>query len=718
MNSENTPTKDKSKKTIIHFRPIFFAFLSLLIGIIFARRIYYGNLEYIILTIVLFAVLFLVCFYQKRFVPFLICVFIFAIGNGLFFLSEKPFNDLPNYEGYVSVVGRVADDFEDHGNKISFTLEDVKINGKESKNIYLTTDNGEKIQTGLTLVFEAIVTKQPLFEFGNFRTDYTRNNVAYYASVDIENVKVFPGKMKFDEKVRLKIKEALLSGMSEENAYIAYAVLTGEKSGIDHDIYENYKHAGIVHLLCVSGLHVGIFAGFLAFILKLCKVNKWVRFGITFAVLLLYMYICGFVPSVVRASIMSLVFLLAFIVGKQNDSLSSVGLAGIIICLINPFYAFDVGFLMSFFCIVLINLLYRPIFKILGKILPKWIGSYLSLSICASLATIPFLASFYNSYNFLSLIANVIVVPLFSFVFIALLILTILSAIMYFLSPLLIISDYMFMALNWMASFYNTPILSVNMTPLNPEITAFAFLLIFSLSNFLMVGAKNRMIIASVFACFFIISCALSFIPVNNKDSEVHYVSSYDSSSLLLRSKNGSSMIVGDVNPYFTKRHFDYISQGDVDYCISAYKHGKETLSFLENRDLIQDYVYDLSEESLGSIFIEPNKELHIGDFHVKICEYDNVKLGIQIDFDELSLFFAFTEVLSYNEREYIINNVEQVDIVFAEYNRDIMKLIVANTTISKPYYGEADYSHGVFGNIIATKIGNKIKVRCLDWKH
>jgi len=644
-----------------------------------------------------------------------LCLFVFAIGNGLFFLSEKPFNDLPNYEGYVSIVGRVADDFEDHGLDVSFTLEDVKINGKKTKNIWFTTDNVDELQTGQTLAFEAIVTKQPLFEFGTFRTDYTRNNVAYFSSVSIEKVKIFPGKMNLDESVRLKIKETLLSGMSEENANIAYAVLTGEKSGIDQEIYQNYKKAGIVHLLCVSGLHVGIFAGFLAYVLKLCRVNKWVRFGITFAVLVFYMYVCGFAPSVVRAGIMSLVFLLAFVVGKQNDSLSSVGLAGIIICLVNPFYAFDVGFLMSFFCIVLINLLYKPLFKILGKFLPKWIGSYLSLSICASLATIPFLASFYNSYNFLSLIANIIVVPLFSCVFVTLLVITVLSMLLNFLAPLLLVSDYMFIALNWIAKFYNTPILSVNMTPLNPEITTFAFLLICSLSQFLMVSKKNRIIIASVFACFFAISCAISFIPVKNNNSEVYYVPSYYSSSLLLRSKNGATMIVGEVDPYLIKKQFDYVKQGDVDYCISAFKHDKDALSFLENRDLIQDYVYEEAEASSKEILIESNEELRIGDFKVKIYKHDDVKLGIKIDFDDISLFFAFTDVLSYNEKEYIINNLGYVDIVFAEYNKAIMSCANSNITISKPYYSEADYSYSGFGNIIATKIGNKLKVRNLD---
>ena len=427
------------------------------------------------------------------------------------------------------------------------------------------------------------------------------------------------------------------------------------------------------------------------------------------------MYVCGFAPSVVRAGIMSLVFLLAFVVGKQSDSLSSVGLAGIIICLINPFYAFDVGFLMSFFCIVLINLLYRPLFKILGKFLPKWIGSYLSLSICASLATIPFLASFYSSYNFLSLIANVIVVPLFSFVFVTLLIITVLSTLLNFLAPILIVSDYMFTALNWIAEFYSTPILSVRMSPLNPEISAIAFLLIFSLSHYLIVKMKDRIIIVSVFACLLMIVCALSFIPIKNQNSEIYYVPSYNSGYLLLRSKGGEVMIVGDVNPYLAMKNFDYMKQGDVDYCISAFRHDKEVLSFLEKRNLIQDYVYEKEESDSDELYIRPNKELRIGAFKVKIFEHDETKLGVRIDFDEMSLFFAFTDVLSYNEKEYIINSSGKVDVVFAEYNREMMNLVDSKIKISTPYYSEADYSYSGFGNIIATKIGDNIKVRCAD---
>ncbi len=632
----------------------------------------------------------------------------------MYYLSVTPFNNMTNYEGTVSIVGRITDDIADYGYYKTLTLDDVKINGESTNNVYIAITNCEELEIGKVIAFESVATKEPLFEFGSFRSDYVRNNVVYYSSVDYQDISFFPGEMKFDEKVRAKIKETLLSGMSEENAYIAYAVLTGEKSGIDGEIYNNYKSAGIVHLLCVSGLHVGILAGFIAYILKLCKANKWLRFGLTAVILLFYMYICGFAPSVVRASIMSLVFLLSFIFGRQNDSLSSVALAGIIICCVSPLFAFDAGFLMSFFCIIVINLLYRPINKILIKALPKWASSYLSLSICASLATLPFLASFYSSFNFLSLFANLIVVPLFSVIFIVLFMLTLISIIMYFMSPLLIVVDYAFTALNWIAKFYNTPVLSLPMSPLNPEITAFAFLALYCFSNFLMLGFKPRMMIVCVFTCLFVICSALSFIPIRNTESEVHYTCSSYESSLLLRSKSGKTMMIGLTNKVMLKEHLDYVKVKNIDYCISAYAHKKDTLEFLKSRNLTSSYVYEEGEET-GEILLPKNSEVSIGDFTVQIHEKEGISLGTSISFDDVSIFFAFTEKLSYNESEFIANNVNEVDFLFAEYNTQIMSYISSNVKITRPYVSNADYSYSGFGNMILTKTADNLKIRSLD---
>jgi len=692
--------KENKRKPIVHFRPIFFAFMSLLLGILFAKNIYAGEVKYIVLVIVLFTILFFVCIKGKSFIALFICMFVFACGNGMYFLSINAFNNAYNYEGEVVVTGRICDDYEEKNNFIAGTIEDVTINGESAGNIYLTIYNrSEALHPGDQIAFEAILSKKPLFELGSFRYDYVRSGTVYYSSVYYEDLTIVSGEMKLDESVRKFIKEILVSSMGEENAYIAYAVLTGEKSGVEDDIYDNYKSAGILHLLTVSGLHVGIFASFISFILKKCKAGRWLNFIVTAIILLFYAYVCGFSPSVVRASIMYLVFLFSFIAGKQYDTLSSLGVAGILICLINPLYAFDAGFLMSFFCIVMIALLNRTFNNWLCKFLPKWASSYLSVTICASLGTLPFLASFYSSYNFLSLFANLIVVPLFSVVFVSLLIFTIIALLLPFMKFLLIVSDCMFIGLNYIASFYSSNVLSIELSPLNEEISIFAFLTLFSLSSFLMVNIKSRSIVSCVFACLFVISSIVSLFPVKNTESEIYYVNNSSSSSIFVRAKSGKTMMIG--YPFYLKKFLDYTKIRDVNYVISLNAFIEDEKEFLDSRGLIANYTY--GEENLNDLtqmVIETNREYTAEDFKFCVYSENNVNIGINVFFDNISLFFAISDNLSYNEKVYLLENLPKTDYLFLEKNFDLLQAVNYELSFSKPYSKSVDYCYSGYGNI------------------
>jgi len=87
----------------------------------------------------------------------------------------------------------------------------------------------------------------------------------------------------------------------------------------------------------------------LGFLLKKIRVRGFLNFLICFVFLGVYVYLCGFTPSVLRAGVMGLVLLATKLSGKCYDGLNSLGLSGIVILLISPLFALDVGFQMSFF---------------------------------------------------------------------------------------------------------------------------------------------------------------------------------------------------------------------------------------------------------------------------------------------------------------------------------------------------------------------------------
>ncbi len=707
MKENKVSTKEKNIRAILHFRPLFFFFLLLLAGVIFVRRAFVGEVLYIILTISIFIIVLLYSIHRRNAFIFVFCAFAFALGGGLYCLSLLSYNSQPNFNSTVSVVGRVKDDISYYENKVCLTLDNVKIDGENVSNVYLSiSGDADELKVGDTLVFETKPVKEPLFNFGSFRNNYVRDNVVYYASVNIGNVKIFEGKLKFDEQIRKTIKNTLFSSMSEENAYVAYAVLTGEKSGIESDIYNNYKQSGMLHILTVSGLHVGVFASCIAFLLKKIKAKRWLNFLITAVILFFYCYICGFAPSVIRATVMSLVLILSVLSGKEYDFLSSIGFAGIILLFINPLYAFDAGFLMSFFCVIFIALLHKPFTRFLNKFLPNRISQLLAITLCTMVGTLPFLASFYGNFNFLSLFANFFAVPFFSIVFILFLAFVLISTILPFMNFLLVVVDGAFYVLNIIAGFYSNNILSIPLSPLYEPISFLIFLLSLCLSDFVMLKSKIRIVATCVLSCVLIACCALSFVPNLSKETEIYYLNSY-STSVFIKSKSGKSMLIDLENKMSNSKFFDFMRYKNVDYHLSFKKPNEKYTEFLKSREVKSSLYFDTTQKSTDSSAIRKgnaNKIYSYGDFEYCFYENEGNYLGIEVKFDNISIFFAKSENLSYNDIVKLKFSIEKVDLLFANSNLQFLDAIKCDKSFAVFANKNTNYYYSGFGDMKITK--------------
>ena len=149
--------QENKKKRVIHFRPLFYLFLAFLLGVVFARKIYSGDVTYIIATVVLFMLLLSVCLYRKKFLPFVLCMLIFAVGNGSYFLSITPYLSAQQYTDNVVVVGRATDNVSSYDYYTKYLLEDVSINGKSTYNLFVTIYGKKEICVGSKLSFETHV---------------------------------------------------------------------------------------------------------------------------------------------------------------------------------------------------------------------------------------------------------------------------------------------------------------------------------------------------------------------------------------------------------------------------------------------------------------------------------------------------------------------------------------------------------------------------------
>ncbi len=209
----------------------------------------------------------------------------------------------------------------------------------------------------------------------------------------------------------LALREAIgarIEALFPEGGGAAKGMLLGDKSGLDEETLEAFRSAGVAHLLAVSGLHVSVLAG--AFSL-LFRRNGWLRFFAAAAFCALYAALTACSPSVLRASVMLLVALLAFPLGRRPDPVSSLSAAFVLIVLIRPYALFQAGFQLSFLAVYGLALLAPMLQKPLSRL-----GSYASGLIAASaavvIATFPACCACFGEAQLMSLVTNLLVLPI------------------------------------------------------------------------------------------------------------------------------------------------------------------------------------------------------------------------------------------------------------------------------------------------------------------
>lgn len=640
-------------KKLLNFRYPFYTFLALLFGSVVARSLYAGDVESIVIVCAcfLFAIVTSVCY--KKILPLCLIVVFFFIGNGWYFLGESQFLG-KEYNGENVVIGRVCDvSFVQTSSYSSLILENVSINGESAGNVRVFIyGDASSISVGDKVSFESELEREESYTLGVFNLTSYRNGVRYTASAGVNQITVVEGDMKIDEAFRLNVKNALLSSMSEENAHIAYAVLFGDKTMIDDNTYEIYRSSGIIHILTVSGLHVAFLAGAIYFFLKLFKANKYVIFGVLSVVLLCYCYLCSFSPSVVRATIMAIVLCLSSIARRPYDNLNSLAIAGFIIILFSPLSAVDVGFLMSFCSVLCIFLFTEPLTKCLSFVMPKSIASAMAVSLSAQIGILPFTSSFFSTFNFLSVFANIIILPFFSIVFPLLFVFAFLSSFMPFLSGVFIIFDYCFVFINSIASFFASTSLQIPLKPFSLSVSMFIILLLFSLSGYLVVKPFARLLIASILSFCLAFSIILPAFFKSNFSS-ISFVESYSGQMVVLTSKNGDCLYWGD--DYYYQRFSSLNQNFEVDFYLG------DDISLSQKQDWKNygaKYFLTTVDNNEDDEIVLSDLPMQVGDFSVSF-----VKNCFLIEFDNLKVLIAQENVSQANLIDLL--NEQNCDIIY-----------------------------------------------------
>lgn len=271
-------------------------------------------------------------------------------------------------------------------------------------------------------VFDSI--KKPLnpvsFSYQKF---LSRQNIYFQTTLNTTHEQILSSKDFFSkaEQFRQKcIKSFDSYNLSDEHKALIAALLFGYKNDLPNELLLNYKRAGVMHLLAISGLHIGIICFCINFLISFILPNKKARLLIVVLVLIGFVFISGFGASVIRSVLMFVLIALGVFSGSQTKMLSVLSVAFFLTLLVWPQSLFDVGFQLSYLAVFSIVWLY-PAFQRKINNLPKmlqYFAGILAISIVVQLGLSPLLLYHFKEVSLLFLVSNLIAIPLITIVLI------------------------------------------------------------------------------------------------------------------------------------------------------------------------------------------------------------------------------------------------------------------------------------------------------------
>lgn len=216
---------------------------------------------------------------------------------------------------------------------------------------------------------------------------------------------------------------------------IAEALLVGYRDDLDKDLVQAYADTGVVHIIAISGLHLGLIYLILLFILKPLKdegYQRWIKGILIILSLWSFAMITGGSPSALRACVMfSFIVTGQFFVRRQSNIYNTLAASAFLLLCFNPFLLFDVGFQLSYLAVLGIVMFQKPVYGLFISKNKVWnyFWKMMSVSIAAELLTFAAAIYYFHRFPLAFLIANLLVVPLASFILYAEVILMVVSVI-------------------------------------------------------------------------------------------------------------------------------------------------------------------------------------------------------------------------------------------------------------------------------------------------
>ena len=300
------------------------------------------------------------------------------------------------------------------------TTNSTNLTKKVSGKLYVTVPllEGKNIYPKQLLQIQGLIYK-PKSPQNPGQFNFKKYLQSYGCFAGFKGLKIIPNsssrKLKWGWwKVRKRIIRAQVRGLGSPVGQLVSSIVLGRRAvDLPQDIRNLFITTGLAHILAASGFHVSLLLGM---VLRLTSsLQPKIKLWIGLSCLLLYSFLTGFSPSVIRAILMGSGVLIAICIGGKVKPLGSLFLSLIIILLVNPLWIWNLGLQLSFLA-TLGLIVSVPALEEKLDWMPPLLATTISVPIAASIWTLPLIIFTFNTIASYSILVNIVSMPLVTFV--------------------------------------------------------------------------------------------------------------------------------------------------------------------------------------------------------------------------------------------------------------------------------------------------------------
>ncbi len=416
------------KKLLGYLSDVFLFSLIFFIAGIFLGNFFVIKAFYIFCFILFLIFLFLACNRQKKYFKYIliICIF-FAVGIFRIGLAENKcnkdsicyFND--RQVKFIANVYEVSTKTSSQQLKVSAK---ASINGVKTENltgnVLVNLPLYPKYNYGDLLILNCKLKTPEIFEDFNYSKFLATKNIhsicsfAQIAKIDSNRGFILKSLIL---KIKDKLSISLKNSISEPQSSILRAMILNDSGDIPAEWNNVFSKLGLTHIIAISGSHITIITLLIMYLAIAIGLSRPKAFWVALGVIAVYVIMIGFPASAVRAAIMGILFIYAQKIGRKSSSTSMILLAASIMLLFNPLLLlYDAGFQLSF--VAVIGLIYlSPLFSNWLKAIPNFFQAreMLVATLAAQLMTLPLIFYHFGFFSPISVLANLLILPIIPF---------------------------------------------------------------------------------------------------------------------------------------------------------------------------------------------------------------------------------------------------------------------------------------------------------------